>query len=121
MKLTTMPINTYGLCAGRHPLPVEGYIFSEVQNVLDFHTMNRIAEQFVVDHCNPHITTGCGPSQVDYTDVQVYTGDPLNVVVTGLTACTTAIMWACACYGVQLTLWHYDRETGDYVPQRFDF
>ena len=48
-------------------------------------------------------------------------GDPLDVIVTGLTAATTALMWACACYGVPLTLWHFDRETGEYRSQRFYF
>lgn len=116
-----IPVTAVGLCAGRHDLPVEKHIFSDIQNVLDFPELNRIAEQFVLDNCNPHVTIGCGPSQTDYTDVECYKGNALDVVVTGLTQCTTAVMWACACYGIPLTLWHYNRDTGDYVSQRFNF
>lgn len=112
---------TVGLCAGRHDLPVEKYIFTDVPDVFDFASLNATAEQFILDNCNPHLTQGQGISQDDYNDVTVWTGDPLDVVVTGLTACTTAVMWACARYGIPLTLWHYDRESGNYVPQRFRF
>lgn len=115
--------NTVGLCAGRHEIPgVEKYIFTNVENVLNFTELNRIAEKFVVENCHPDATFGVGgPAAFDHTDVLRYTGKPLDVVVTGLTPCTTAVMWACACYGVKLTLWHYNRETGDYVPQKFYF
>lgn len=117
-----IPATTFGLCAGRHEIPVKGYIFQSVENVLDFTELNRIAEQFVVENCHPEVTIGDGgPAAIGYTDVACYKGKPLDVVVTGLTPCTTSVMWACACYGVKLTLWHYNRETGDYVPQKFNF
>lgn len=116
-----MPKNTVGLCAGRHDIPVEKYIFSDVQNVLDFTALNATAEAFVKENCDVRITVGVGVSQIDYTDVECYKGNELHVVVTGLTQCTTAVMWACACYGVPLTLWHYNRDNGEYVPQRFGF
>lgn len=116
-----LPENAVGLCAGRHDIPVEKFIFTNVENVLDFAELNRTAEQFIKVNCNPRVTFGQGPAQVDYTDVERYKGNALDVVVTGLTQCTAAVMWACACYGVPLTLWHYNRDTGDYVPQRFNF
>lgn len=120
--MSTIPAHSVGLCSGRHSIPVEEYIFNgEVQNPLDFAELNRIAEGFVKSHCNIRETYGVNPAQIDYTDVRRLEGDELNVVVTGLTPCTTAVMWACSCYGVPLTLWHYNRETGDYVPQRFQF
>lgn len=110
-----------GLCAGRHDIPVSNYIFDEVRDVIDFNNLNKVAEKFVLDNCNTHIINGQGLSQEGYDDVPVWTGNPIHVVVTGLTACTTAVMWACACYGVDLTLWHFNRENGEYVPQRFNF
>ena len=116
-----LPKNAVGLCAGRHNIPVEKHIFTDVQNVLDFKTLNHIAAKFILDNCNPHTTVGQGVSQDDDNDVTVWTGDPLDVVVTGLTACTSAVMYACACYGINLTLWHYDRDSGEYVPQKFLF
>lgn len=117
----TMPARIFGLCSGRHDLPVQGYVFGEVKDIFDFAELNRIAERFVLEHCNPRRTWGTSPAQVDLTDVEKYVGDPVDVIVTGLTAATTALMWACACYGVPLTLWHFDRETGEYKPQRFYF
>lgn len=115
------PETAYGLCAGRHQIPVRGYIFNEVKDVLDFTALNNVAFDFVQANCNIRTHFGAGIAQVDYTDVEQAIGDHLDVVVTGLTACTTAVMWACACNGVPLALWHYDRETGDYVPQHFRF
>jgi hypothetical protein len=117
-----LPSSAVGLCAGRHNIPVTRYIFNEVPDVMDFKALNRIAEQFVLDNCNPHVTWGTGgPATTGYVDVECWTGDPLDVVVTGLTQCTTAVMWVCACYGIQLTLWHYNRDTGEYEPQKFYF
>lgn len=117
--------NTYnivGLCAGRHELPVSTYIFEHIDDVLDFSKMNSIAEKFVVEHCHPRFTSGQGVNQTGYTVVKcLISDDPLNVVVTGLTACTVAVMWACALYGVDLTLWHFDRDSGKYMPQHCNF
>lgn len=117
--------NTYnivGLCAGRHELPVSTYIFGHIDDVLNFSTMNAIAEKYILENCHPRITSGQGVNQADYTDVEcLISDDPLNVVVTGLTACTIAVMWACALYGVTLTLWHFDRDSGKYMPQHCNF
>ena len=115
------PANAVGLCAGRHDIPVEKYIFTDVHDVLDFSALNHTAELFVRENCDVRIEYGTGPAQVDGTDVACCKGNALDVVVTGLTTCTTAVMWACACYGIPLTLWHYDRENETYVPQRFCF
>lgn len=120
-KKFNIPETAVGLCAGRHDIPVSRYIFSEVSNVMDFPALNKIAGEFILANCNIRDGWGSSPAQTDYTDVQRLFGDPLDVVVTGLTPCTAAVMWACACYGVRLTLWHYNRDTGDYVPQQFDF
>jgi hypothetical protein len=120
--MSNIPESAVGLCAGRHNIPVEKYIFTEVPDVMDFRSMNSVVAQFILKNCNPRTTYAAGgPAQDDYIDVCRWTGDPLDVVVTGLTQCTTTVMWGCACYGIPLTLWHYNRDTGDYVPQRFDF
>ena len=104
--------NPVGLCAGRHPLPVVGYIFEEVVDVHDFTAMQEIADKYVRENCDVReIVDDCGNS--------VYVGGDLQVVVTGLTALTAAVMAACMWYGVRLTLWHYDRETGEYMPQNW--
>ena len=87
-----------GLCAGRHQLPVDEYIYGAIKDVLDFAGLLHGADKYVSERCSP-----------------------LNVIVTGLTPCTAAVMYACACHGVDLTLWHYDREANDYTPQSFRF
>ena len=116
-----LPKNAVGLCAGRHEIPVEKYIFTYVQNVLDFDALTDIAEQFVIEHCGVRRVWGICPSQIDYFEIERRKGNALDVVVTGLTPCTTALMGVCVYYGVPLTLWHYNRDNGDYVPQKFAF
>ena len=116
-----LPNNAVGLCAGRHDIPVGKYIFTEVNDVLDFHALNRTARAFIKANCNIRLEYGAGIGQTTYVDVERYKGDELHVVVTGLTQCTTAVMYACAFYGVPLTLWHYNRDNGEYVPQQFNF
>lgn len=108
-----------GLCAGRHPLPVDEYIYGEIEDVLNFAGLLHVADKYVHEHCNPRNVIGSAINGWDDTTIVV--GEPLNVVVTGLTPCTTAVMYACACYGVDLTLWHYDRDANDYKPQSFRF
>ncbi len=113
----------YVLCAGRHEIPEEiagmqfgGYIYDEVPNVLDFKSLNDRA----FDFCEAReggTTWSAGPAQVDYTDVEQLYHIPLDVVVTGLTAACVAVIRACVYTGTPLTLWHYNRDTGEYVPQ----
>lgn len=108
-----------GLCAGRHQPPVDEYIYGEIKDVLDFAGLLHIADKYVHEHCSPRNAIGSAINGWDDTTIVV--GEPLNIIVTGLTPCTAAVMYACACYGVNLTLWHYDREANDYKPQSFRF
>lgn len=87
----------YGLVRGRHPLPVDSYIFDEVADVLDFASMRAVVEEFVAG---------------------ISAGSEIEVYVTGLTACTAEVIRSCALHGVGLTLYHFDRDSGGYVPQR---
>lgn len=86
-----------GLVEGRHPLPVSDYIFEEVANVLDFDALNKGVEAKLAD----------------------VNGDKerLTVYVTGLTAATASVISYCASKGIELTLMHFDRESGNYLPQ----
>lgn len=112
----------YVLCAGRHEIPEEiagmhfaGYIYDEIPDVLDFGSLNDRALNF----CEGRNWKdwSAGPAQVDYTDVEQLYHIPLDVVVTGLTAACVAVIRACVYTGTPLTLWHYNRDTGEYVPQ----
>lgn len=109
-----------GLCPGRHALPVEDYIFPESVDPTDLDGLNRLASAWVEAHCVPGQRVGTGLNQADWhTDVLVWGSDvELVLYVTGLTAATTAVVRACALNGISLTLMHYDRDSGEYLPQQ---
>lgn len=107
-----------GLCKGRHELPVEGYIFEENVNPLDFVAMRRTVEKFVLTHVGITTETREALDQRYEDDVPCFTGEHrLIVYITGLTAATAAVIQVCAYNGVQLTLMHFNRDTGEYAPQ----
>lgn len=85
-----------GLCRGRHEIPVESYIYPQ----------------------NLDPTNVDGIQQRAY-DVLYSNGDDwqLSLYVTGLTVALVAVIKACRDLGIPLTLYHYNRETGEYYPQ----
>ena len=91
------------LCEARHTMPehVTGAIYPNTVDPLDIAGITKTADAFMSDHC----------------------GDVVNVYVTGLTVCTTAIVKAALMRLATdkpcpaLTLWHFDRATGDYYSQ----
>jgi len=82
-----------GLCAGRHAIPVDEYIFTTDLDPLDYDEMYRQAMKVV-----PEWGT-------------------LIVYVTGLTAAMLAVVAACEDKHCVLTAKHYDRESGTYKSQ----
>ena len=96
-----------GLCEGRHEIKqnngeaLDGFIFSQVDNPMDFLSHFEAAKDFFLESiCNSH-------SDIHYT-----------LYVTGLTTLLTATLLAAEKAGVEsLTLMHYDRESGKYLPQ----
>lgn len=91
------------LCAGRHAMPegVVGSVFPETLNPTDVDGMKAVAEAFILANDDKAI----------------------NLVVTGLTVAAMAVVKAAldmihaSKVYVSLTLWHYDRDTGDYYSQ----
>ena len=101
---------TVGLIAGRHDIPVSEFIFDGIENVLDFKAISDHISNFVSTRVGIGSASGCGVNQRDYSDVELFAGTrDLVVYVTGLTAVST------------LTLMHFDRNSGEYVPQPFFF
>ncbi len=96
-----------GLCEGRHEIKqnngeaLDGFIFSQVDNPMDFLSHFEAAKDFFLESiCNSHTDS-------NYT-----------LYVTGLTTLLTATLLAAEKAGVKsLTLMHYDRESGNYLPQ----
>lgn len=84
------------LCSARHKTPAtDGAIF---RNEVD-----------------PTDTTGLEKCALErLTELQV---EKLDLYVTGLTAALIAVINAARELGVTVTLWHFDRETGDYYKQ----
>lgn len=107
-----------GLCASRHPLPVTECIYPETVNPLDFDGLKAVAVEFVRNRVGVESVCAQPINGNDYTDTECFRGRrALVVYVTGLTAAAAAVIAACAENGVHLTLMHYDRECGDYLPQ----
>jgi hypothetical protein len=89
-----------GLCEGRHEIKqnngeaLDGFIFSQVDNPMDFLNHFAVASAF-------------------FSKIKECT-----LYVTGLTTLLTATLLAAEKAGVEsLILMHYDRESGNYLPQ----
>jgi hypothetical protein len=84
------------LCAGRHSIPQakDGAIFESEINPLDMSGMAETATLKLAD-CQH-----------------------LNLYVTGLSVALVEVINVCLVDNISLTLWHFDRETEDYYPQR---
>ena len=91
------------LCEARHAMPecVTGAIYPNTVDPLDVAGITKTADAFMSEH----------------------SGEDVNVYVTGLTVCTIAVVKAAMMRLAtdkpcpNLTLWHFDRTTGDYYPQ----
>lgn len=84
------------LCKCRHEIPqaVDGAVFDTVVNPLDVAGLDEQAKSAL---------TGV---------------DCLTLYVTGLTVALVAVINACRTLGIELTLMHFDRESGSYYPQK---
>lgn len=92
------------LCEARHTMPecVTGAIYPNTVDPLDIGGITETADVFMREH----------------------SGEDVNVYVTGLTVCTIAVVKAAlmrlameSARPRTLTLWHFDRATGDHYPQ----
>lgn len=83
------------LCAGRHEIPqaIDGSIFGTELDPLDLAGMETEAAE------------------------QLHGVVTLNLYVTGLTVALIAVLNVCREQKIKVTLYHYNRETGDYYPQ----
>lgn len=83
------------LCEGRHEIPqaIDGSIFGTELNPLDLAGMETEAKK------------------------QLHGVFTLNLYVTGLTVALVAVLNVCREQKIKVTLYHYNRETGDYYPQ----
>ena len=90
-------MNIFSLCDGRHDMPacVQGSIFGNSVDPTDIDGLQMVADRFIGD----------------------LAVDSVAVYVTGLTVALVAVINACHKNKVKLTLMHFNRATGDYMPQ----
>lgn len=97
--IPTVPVMTarMSLCEGRHNIPQaeDGSIFGKDLNPLDVSGM-EVKAKIKLAKANPQ---------------------HLDLYVTGLTVALIAVLNAARSLGIGVTLYHYDRESGDYYPQ----
>lgn len=87
---------TFGLCAGRHDLPVTDFIF---------------ADGDITFPINPTALLDKVATKLNFVNF----GDKLDVHVTGLTPATVAVIKFCSIKGVKLTLKHFDRDSNSFI------
>lgn len=115
-----------GLCAGRHEMPVDQYIFGEnIESPMNFHGLFMQAVHSLATLCEaigdvPVAKPGTTYVQASYTTVEVWDRDvELVVYATGMTPALLAVLNAA--YAVRfssITVMHFDRDSGQYMPQR---
>ncbi len=109
-----MNIITAGLCEGRHKLPVEMYMFPEVVQPLETEELETKAFEWLAERFPEQELKYVKNADCDVRDV--YRGN-LNLYVTGLSMALVAVLNACYRLGIDVCLFHYDRESGDYFNQ----
>lgn len=116
------------LCEGRHSIPgaVDGSIFGNtIANVTKTKQLEQAAFNGLWYAAHRHYCNG--EAGFLYTDPDwdgadmeplcIVRGLHVNLYVTGLTVALIAALNACRDNGVTVTLWHFDRESGEYYPQ----
>lgn len=90
-----MIIKNMALCEGRHPIPgaIDGSIYPGVVDPIDL------------------------PGQAAVAAAALEGVQELNLYITGLTVALVTVINHCHQQGIRLTLWHFNRDTGDYFPQ----
>lgn len=93
-----------GLVAGRHSMPVDGYIFDEIKDVLDFDFLDNGVKKFI-------------------NSLPVMSGElncNLDIYVTGLTSVTISLLSNLKDLKFdkgQVKFYHFDRDTNTYKAQ----
>lgn len=83
----------YELCKGRHETPAKEFIFEVIEDPTDLQKMHDIAEEKLAG------------------------AEELVLYVTGLTMALVEVIKVCQENNIDLTLMHYDRNTGEYFEQ----
>lgn len=111
-----------GLVAGRHEMPVDGYVLESVPDVTNMGAIWEAVNESLGQKLGKFIRVsefGDCLNQADLSDVPHFVCDAeLHLYVTGLTSVALEVVSWCATNGVPVVAYHFDRETGNYIPQR---
>jgi hypothetical protein len=89
---------TLGLCEGRHDIPVDGYIYHDIKDPMDFDELKNVAFESLWRY--------------GHSDVE------LTLYVTGLTPALISVLNQCGVLEIDVTLMHFDKSSGAYKPQK---
>lgn len=106
-----------GVCAGRHNLPVDDFVFDKIVDPTNVKALEEKALEYY-------------RSKVDPLKEEGYNVN-INIYVTGLTVATIATVktflmehefaidndYPCIVSNGNITLWHFDAEKKEYYPQ----
>ena len=106
-----------GTINGRHELPVDGCILEEITSFsidkIEEEVKGKLLELFPTAEGRSYSPANA----MDYTDIVVAFRGHLDLFVTGYTPVTTAVIKYCHQLGISLNLYHFDRDSGEYVRQ----
>lgn len=113
-----------GVCEGRHPLPVNYYIFPQEINPLEVEELEttssfRLIEIAIQEGLEVIHTSIILNNQVGYNDIMVRVFDAeLHIYATGLTVAVLAVVKAAKKLFKSVVVMHYDRDSGNYYEQK---
>ena len=111
-----------GLCAGRHEMPVNAYIFDRIDNPMDFDAMENMAHNRIWELLKganvPRVQAMVDvPGSMDCVTRFIYDCEVL-IYVTGLSSALIAALNALKSIGVcYVSLMHFDKESDSYKEQ----
>ena len=116
------------LCEGRYEIPqaTDGAVFpSEISCVTDVKGLENKAFNSIWNAAYRHFRNNESGFLCSYpygewyeeNELELVPGLHVNLYVTGLTVALIAALNVCKENKVDVTLWHYDRESGNYFPQ----
>lgn len=116
-----MRVLKIGTVAGRHEMPVDGYILDEVVNPSDIEGIRKTVNESLMSSIGDLVTDGWGIPVNGYDDGYIFhaPGVKVELYVTGLTQVTVAALSFLVRNGFSVDVMIYDRETGKYIPMKF--
>lgn len=110
-----------GTVAGRHEMPVDGYILDKVEFPSDIEGIRKDVNHALMETVGEYVKSGWGIAVNGFDDGCIFhaPGVKVELYVTGLTQVTVAALSFLVKNGFSVDVMNYDRETGEYVPQFF--